>query len=636
MAKNPYMKIYPSTGDGRITMDGGLNSNFPRSLLPDNETPDCLNVIFRDGSCETRGGSSKLNTAAFGSFAADGLYTRKANDGSETMVVFANGTGFDLQATSFITIGSAQSVFTAGNRVCAAQYENHLFVGDGQAIPYKYDGVEFTRHGVYPPVATHTAATNSNGTITGDYRYKITYVNSLAVESDVGPVNTTFAASSEEILVSSIPVAPVSWGVSSRRVYRTETSGTAFKLHSTINDNTTTSLVDNKSDSELTTAAPTDQGVPPSYEAIAYTQDRLFFLDPANPNYIWYSELGNPYVVKAENFKLIGDNSADVSRGVVAYNNGIIVTGDETMSFIYMPNTTDTNWVTVIMRVPYGSKSPFSLIPFQDRLLFPATERGIFAGFGSIVGNAIEPSATFLTVLTAGGQLQSKKIEDQMFLIQQAYLKNISAIQFKNQVYFSVTYGTTQTTNNRVYVLNYDVDNLSKVQRFAWAPWTGLAISQFTTYDGKLYGASSLEDGFVYELNTDTYQDESTAINSYYWTKEFTGFKGDENYMKDFRYLNFLAETSGNYKMDVLARVDSDSGEGNKHVIDLNPDTNTWNSMIWGVQTWGAAGVEKDFRVFLGKRRGKRIQFKFTNQNTAGQKFKCNWLKYAYNRKGFR
>jgi hypothetical protein len=634
---SPFIKVYPSTGDGRVTLDGGLNSKFPRALIQDNESPDCLNVIFNDGAVETREGTTKLNTAAIASVAIDGLYTRRANDDSETMIAFANGSAWDLQTTSFITIGSAQSVFTAGNRVAAAMYENHLFCGNGGVIPYKYDG-DFTRHGVYPPTTTHTAATNSNGTLTGDYQYKITFVNSLAVESDVGPVNSTFAAASEEVLLSSIPVAPQSFGIDARKVYRTENGGSTFKLVDTINNNTATTYVDNTSDSALGANAPTDNGVPALYGVVAYHQDRLFTDDPTQTNYLRYSELGNPYVFKVTNFIRIGDNTSDILRGVVSYNNGIIATGDRTMTFVYMPDTTASNWITVVLKSPYGSKSPFGLIPFQDRLIFPATQNGEFVGIGSLLGTTLEPDVTLLTVMAAGGELQSTKIEDQMFQVQRAYLKNVTSIAHKNKVYISVTYGSGATTNNRIYVLNYEQDNLSKVQKYSWSLWTGtpLNTAQFTEYAGDLYAATSDATGFVYKLNDGTYTDDGSAIDSYYWTKEFSGFKGDEQFHKDHRFLNLMVENSGNWPMDVLVRTDSDKGSGDTYVVDLDPAGSEWNSLVWGTDTWGGGVDEKDVKLFIGTQRGKRVQAKFTNQNTLNQKFKVFWLKHAYNLKGYR
>lgn len=632
----PFTKIYPSIGDGIITLDGGLNSRFPVSTIQDNESPDCLNVVFEDGTVGTRQGTSLLNTAAIGSFVGDGLYTRHDNSGSETMVAFAGGTMWDLQGTSFITISSAQSVFTAGARVGSCEYENQLFCGNGGVVPYKWNGTDFTRHGVYPPTSTMTAATSSNGTLTGDYLYRLTFVNSQSVESDVGPVMATFTAASEEISVTSIPVAPQSYGISTRRLYRTEAGGSTYKLVATINDNTTTSYTDNNDDAELGADAPTDQGVPPNWEFATTFQDRIFCNDPSNRNYMWYSELGNPYVFKATNFQRVGNNSGQLLRGIHFHNNGIAMAHDDGFAFLYMPDTNPANWVRIDLPVDYGSRSPFGLINFQQRLLFPAMRNDKTLGFGSIVGGQLEPDVTFLSILNAGGELISQKIEDQMFDLEEGQEAKITAIEFQNRIYFTVTQTDSSTTNDRIYVLNYNIDNLSKVQKFSWSPWDGLNAADFTVYNNSLYYIDANDTGSVFKMNDGTYNDNGAAINSYFNTKEYVGFKNDENFQKDHRFISLLLESAGSWSMDLNAIVDSYGGLGDKYVIDLTPNQDLYGTGVYGTAVYGDRSAQFDRKLFLGGLRGKRIKFRFSNQNTADQRFKVHWIKYAYNRKGYR
>ena len=110
-----FRRLYPNKES--IVFDGGLNTKFEKALLPDNESPDCLNVIFDNGSVGTREGVTKVNTAAAVTAVFDGLYTRRGNSAEETMVAFAGGHMFTLTGTTFVTVPSAQSVFTAGNRI---------------------------------------------------------------------------------------------------------------------------------------------------------------------------------------------------------------------------------------------------------------------------------------------------------------------------------------------------------------------------------------------------------------------------------------------------------------------------------------------------------------------------------------
>jgi hypothetical protein len=634
MKGGEFRRIYPPKE--RIFFDGGKNSKFERALILDNESPDCANVVFTNGAVETRQGVAKLNTTTVGSFVGDGLYTRRSNEGSETMVAWWNGTAYGLTgASTFTTIASAQSVFTAGVRVGAAQYQNHIFFGNGGSIPYKYNGTNFTRHGVYPPTTTATVSSQNTGVLTGDYVYKVTNVNSQSVESDVGPASTTFTAASATMRVT-LPTFAASYGVNARRLYRTVAGGTAFKRVTEIADNTTTTYDDNTADGSLGTAAPTDNGVPPNYSVIIYHQNRLFCNDPANPNFVVYSDLNEPYTFASTNFIRAGDNATDIVKAFGVFDNGLVVYCENSMTVIYMPDSDDSNWKIVVSKSPYGSKSPFSILNYNNRQLFPAVQGGKFVGFAALAGTTVEPSATFLSVLTAGSELKSDRIEPEMFEIQESYLGNISGIVHKNKAYVAVTYGSGQTQNNRIYVMDFSISNLAKKQQESWVPFTGLRPAQFTVYSGNLYFQSATATGFVYRMEAGVYSDDGSAIDSYFWTKEFSGYDGETNFHKDFRYANILLENAGDYFMHVSYRVDSDSGDGTAYQVDLDPGSSLWGTMVWGRDSWGGGMDQKEYRQFLGSARGKRIQFKFSNQNTAGQRFKVHGLNFAYNLKGYR
>ncbi len=628
--------IYPAKG--RQLLDGGLNTKFERSIIPENESPDCLNVVFANGSVATRAGSSKLNTAAIGSFVGDGLYTRRDNTTAETMVAFAGGSAWQLGTTTFTTIPSAQSVFTAGVRVGTAQFENHMFIGNGGVTPYKYNGAHFTRHGV--PVGTGAftviSGSTATGALTGDYRWKVAFVNSQTVQGDVGTATTTLALSAGYGWLTSLPVAPTSHGVSARKIYRTVTSGLVYKLVTTIADNTTTVYLDNTADGSLGATAPTDNGEPPKYSVACQHQNRLFVNDSQNPNYVWYSDIFEPYTFASTNFLLIADGSSDLVKGLTVYNNSVLVMCENSVHFIYMPSTNDADWSTIRLPGQFGSKSPFASFLYNNKAMLGAIQNGKFVGFAAVRGESVDPAATILTVGAAGSDMQSDRIEPDAFAIQEAYVGNISAMVYKNKAYIAVTYGDNNTTNNRIYLFDFSATNLAKRQEASWVPITGLNAAQFTIYGGFLYYISSTATGFVYKLETTSYVDDATAINSYFWTKEFSGNKGHENYQKDFRKVQLLVEKAGAYFMNLTYRVDSDKGVGSTTQVNLNPGSSLWGTLIFGSGTWGGGSDQEEISVPLGQTTGKRIQFKFSNQNTANQRFKVHGLNFTYNIKGKR
>lgn len=630
-----YDRRYPKSG--RLAFDGGINNKFEKTLIEDNESPDCANVVFTDGTVATRGGTSKLNTSAVGSYICDGIYTRHDNSGAQTMVGWWNGTLYALNATTFTAIASAVSVYVGGLTVYGAEYENYIFFGNGSGNPYKYGGAgdTFTRHGIPAPTTTMTVATAATGSVlTGGYRYAVTYVNSGLVESDISPVTGTLTVAAQNIALTNIPVAPQSFGVNYRYLYRTEAGGSSYKRLATLSDNTTAVYDDGIADASLGTAAPTDNGVPPSYSSVVYHQGRLFVIDPAT-NLVKYSEVGNPYVFKTTSFLRIGDNTFDIPKSLAVYDNAIIVFCAINPWMIYMGSTDPTDWRGVRVKANYGTKSPLGHFSFNNQLMFAATENDKFIGFAAIAGQTINPTVSLLTSSAIVSEMQSDKITTDVGDIQESYLSKVNSIVYKNRAYIGVTYGDGNTTNNRIYVYDFNTTHV-KNQTAAWVKYTGLNPGFFTIYNSTLYYASSTATGFVYSMETSTYNDDGAAINSYYWTKEFTGVPGEENIFKDFRYAQLLFENSGDWYMNFGMRIDSDSGGSDNIQVDLDPGGSLWGTMRWGIDNWGGGTTNSEERIFLAPRRGKRIQFYFSNQNTVNHNFKVLGLNFVYNNKGMR
>lgn len=638
-----FKKFFPS--GGRQLLDGGLNSKYAPSIILNNESPDLLNVVFDAGAAQTRKGTKKLNTTSVGSFVCDGIYSRRANDNSETMIVFYGGLAYALTgASTFTTIASAQSVFTQGVRVCSAQDENYIFFGNGNHIPYKWNGTDWTRHSPYAPTVTATIGSNGVGNLVGGatYMYKMTAVNTNLVESNVGPASTfVISATSGQNTLSALQTFAASYGISSRNLYRTSANGSTFFRLASLSDNTTTTFSDNISDSGLGAAAPTDNGVAPNYSCITYAQSRLFCNDTANKNFLWYSEAGNPYTFASTNFLRIGDNTSDLIRGLAYLNNSVVVFCDNSIWLVYLASATPSDWQVVRVNSAYGSKSPFAPVIYNNKILFPAIQNQKFVGFGAVVGNTVDQSKTLLTVSTTGTDLKSDAIETDMYSVQESFIQNISSIVYKKKAWIAVTYGTNQTTNNRVYQFDFSMSYVNPNREFSWSPFTGINAAQFVVYGGNLYYGSSLANGFIYQAEQTSLNDDGSAIDSYIWTKEYVGDESDiegsdTNLVKDFRYINTLVENLGDYYMNISYRNDGDNGAGTSTQVSLNPGGSQWGSLIWGTSTWGGGVTQTEYRTFLRNSRGKRIQFKFDNQGKVNQGFKVHGFNMVYNVKGYR
>ena len=542
--------------------------------------------------------------------------------------------------------------FVAGARIGSEQAENYIFFGNGQTIPYKYNGA-FTRHGVYPPTQTATVASNGTGFISGSgvYQYGYTYVNTNLVESNLSPISATFTISttSGQNTVSNIATAPVSFGANTGYLYRTKAGQTTPFYRVATFTNGVTSVVDNVSDASLTVQSPTDNGVPPNYTCIVYAQQILFCNDNNNPGFIRYTNAGNPYTFPSQNFLKVGDNTSDLVRGLYYWNQSLIIFCERSIWFLYLTDATPGDWVGPFRsQSSYGSKSPYGLVTYNNKVLFPAMYNQQFVGFGALSGNVLDTNKTVLTVSAAGSDLKTDHMEPDMEQVQSAFVSNISATVFKKKAWIAVTFGASSSTNNRVYQADFSSSTINPDQELAWAPFTfagtGPNPAQFTVYQGGLYFGSADATGFVYQCESTNYDDDGAAINSYFWTKEFVGQDdpggSDTNMFKNFRYANVLMDTAGVYNMNFAYRVDSDkSSTGQVQTISLDPGGTVWGSsqpMVWGSSLWGGGTNQIEPRLFLANARGKRIQFQFSNQNVADQKFGVHGLNFFYTQVGFR
>jgi hypothetical protein len=622
MATGPFRVQYPIEA-----YDGGKNNKYDPNIIADNESPDCLNVVYDDlGGMQTRGGSRKLNTNAVGSFAGDGLFTVRFNDATEKMVGWWNGSMYQWTGSTFATVPSAQSVFTAGTRVDMVQYQNLAFFGNGGASPYKWNGTEFTRHGIPAPNSTPAAISGTaaaNRPPTGDINYKVTYENSYAVEGDVSTFTATLTlANSASVSLTSIPLAPASFGVAARVLYRLDSTTSGQYLRVTrIADNTTTNFTDTISAASLTVTAPTDQGEPPNWSMAKTHQERIFMLDPAEPSIGYYTELTNPFVVKAANFVPMGNGDGERVRGISIHADSVVYHKQAGHWLIYMPDTDPANWLRKKTNSKYGTWAHHAIVDYGQFQMFIGERYGVVAGFMALAGVETQPDPVALSITGVYSEAMSDRIEPDVFNFNRTLLDRACGVEFKNKLWFSVPSTGSSTENDRIYQFDFQRRDKDKTSG-AWVPFTGLKLAAFTVFGGKLYGQSATANGRVYELDVaGLYEDDGAAINSYGWTKEFQGHEEHWDNHKDFRYANFIMETLGAWFMNVYHRIDSDKGIGYQNQVDLNPGGTIWGQFNWGAAQWGGGVNRRKATINLGTSSGKSIQFRFDNQNVVGQGF---------------
>jgi hypothetical protein len=350
---------------------------------------------------------------------------------------------------------------------------------------------------------------------------------------------------------------------------------------------------------------------------------------------LWYSELGEPFTVASTNFIQVSDGDGEKITGLSVQGDSLLVYKGASVWAIYMEDTTPANWKRIKTNAKYGAASHFAIVDYgQGYQMYLGKRYDVLSGFHALAGLAQLPDKTQLDVAVIQSESKSDKIEPDIFTFNSSQIAKACGINFKNKLWFSVPYSSS-TTNSRIYQFDFQRRTNSDIQG-SWVPFTGITAAAFTIYSGSLYFQDATANGFVHQLENGLYTDNGAAINSYYWTKEYECHEKQEDFHKDFRYCIFVVETLGDWNMNLTYRTDSDRGSGTTTTINLNPGGSLWGTMIWGVDSWGGGVLRSTKTVYFGPLSGRKIQFKFDNQNTASRSFKVLRGSIYYNLRGQR
>lgn len=639
--------------------DGGKNNQYGVNIIEDNESPDCLNVESDAlGNVGTRNGSLfATHSGSTGNLATGAWYGATKLElatGTSMFIGWYNSSmveatastfaSFDSGSLSFVTVPSAENVFTALTHVANTYYDNKILMCDG-GVPYKYDGTDFTRMGIETPsntLAATTAATAGAVLGSGVYQYKVAYVNSAGIEGDASTTALVFTAEASNIVsLTALPTAPVSYGIGKRFLYRTTVDGDIFYYLDEIADNSTTTYKDEIPDTDLVDQMPPDQGYPPSFRLVVQHKDRVFAVDDTDPAILKFSDVGRYELWPAENQEKLGDGAGRI-KTLAVHNDAILaVKNDGSVWLLFLADNDPVNFIPIKLNAPYGTSSRF-VVTYENSAMYLGSVGNRPFGFVGLTGTQIINEGITTDEGTTSSSLISEKITPDVEGFVSSLIDNIQGIVYRNRVFIAVPYqpetGLAVEKNNRIYQFDYE-RRTNPRQVGAWFPFSDLYAAYFTVFkDRLLYVPSGERDiGSVFQIDVDgrAYDDtydtsgvltKDQAINDYFFTKRFGCGKNIEQNHKDFRTGYVWHSLLGNFNMLVNFRSDFDVGAGTQKSINLDQGGTYWGLFYWGLSTWGGLTNEEETDVDLGTLNGRRIQFRYSNGNTAGARWKVKRL----------
>lgn len=307
---------------------------------------------------------------------------------------------------------------------------------------------------------------------------------------------------------------------------------------------------------------------------------RLFALgDPQNPNYLYFSELGDPAAFKTTSVVKAVTDDNDSLVGMALFSEALLVFKRNSI-FKWSGYDPATDVTFTPLDTGHGTVSPDTIQMTDDYLLF-ADNDGVYAL------NTVERD--LIKVFNVSSAIKESYIK-------LANKQNMKAIVYQGNYYLSCCDGTVSYNNvvlkaSLGMAYNGSVDEGISNLLFPWVEYRGWNVSDWIVIDDKLYFSSSV-DGTIYEAfgsmndqtyNTDTSEIEDVAINStvsHYLKLE------DAVTQKKVKRVFIMALQDKNYTSTI--DLDIEAGYNRYHKkISLNLaesgawDTRNWDSALW-------------------------------------------------------
>lgn len=326
---------------------GGLNSKLNQFGLPSKQADIAENVRY---DTQLKALSKRDKVLVYGTAHATnpilGLHRFYLSDASKVLLVdYSNKI-----AKGNDTTGAFTDILTLTNADRKAQWltwHNLAIMTDGYNQPVKYDGTSASATYLGSALATDAGSgAGPNGT----YTYKITCYTA-STEYSLGAASNSITVSDNDITLTMIPICPdtmVGVAVTGRKVYRTEASGSTYKLVSngTIANNTAVTLVDSDADGALgATLSPTATYTPPVGRLSVVHDNRLWIAnDPAHPSRIYYSEDSSHEVFLPSSYLDIRQNDGDEITCAQNVLGKLTICKTNTIQKVYTDGDPSTDW----------------------------------------------------------------------------------------------------------------------------------------------------------------------------------------------------------------------------------------------------------------------------------------------------
>lgn len=409
----------PHFADGLLV----TGSRSGRGKAPHTSLLEAENIRTHTGAAEPRAGQTYLDTDDLASSDIDVVYqyTREYNLGGDMLFykefVFSAGTKLLSWQEGQDWIFEINDGYPLANSdIWLAEYMDWAYIGNGEDIPYKYNGADYFRVGIVPPAAEPVPVQSLDPVDIGEgfRRYKYRYVRRTIdltgalidyIKSPFSDPSGTDPPATEPPFNNkkmNIPlIASADPQVTHIELYATRIVGTHaelgtenyYLLERVANANQTYSDdVGNISTVDIENhpieVSENWDNPPDGLSLFVYYKDRLYGVDQlTNPSVLRYSEIGEPDSWPGDNWQEVRQDDGDVITCIAVRGNSLyifkkrsvyVITGDPA-SFPMMEVVTGGEVTGGQTEFGLGCTAPRSLASYgDDSLVFYSNVHGVW------------------------------------------------------------------------------------------------------------------------------------------------------------------------------------------------------------------------------------------------------------------
>jgi hypothetical protein len=544
----------------RIANYRGLNVRASKFIIPDGAAQRLVNFVFdEEGVLTVIGGHQRWNSTSLGTGKIQGG-TRFYRVGASPELIIAHNGNLYKGDDSTKTFSLIKSGLNATNLVEMVPFRNLLFIVNGSDRPLKWNGSQVTLMGLDPPATAPTVTDSGAGNLNGTYSWKVTFV-SPTHESNGSPASSTLTVTNRQVTLSNIPTS-TDPQVTKRRIYRTLAGGTIYKFVGEINDNTTTTFVDNVPDVSLGPDIPVDKDPPPNGAILEVFKNRVWMAGVSGfPQRLFFSEYFEPEAWPPTYFVDLPLAQGDKITGLKVLGDVLVVYGKNQPLIIL--GETPFDFVVRRTFANVGAESQRAIVKVENTHVF-LSRFGIYGFDGAIA------------------RLLSDDIAPIIRKIPPDKMTNAAAVYYdkKKQIRFAVYHEdmrdtATETHNNSELIYDLRTSSWSqstkKIQHYIPLDGPGDPGSILTT---------SPTDGLVYE------EDKGLTFDgngfSAFWTSKAFGPRSIDLPKQWRYYLGWLNQGDGQAIIELLL----DEGVS---TVPISFDLTTMALSTYGNATYGSS-----------------------------------------------